>query len=171
MFTVDRNEAREAFLASASRKDRDFASVLDELLAEKADEAADGARPSVKLDYLAVADELHSGKIVISPEQAAAEYGSGAEEPDGKPVIEPPPLAPEPESLDTDPDAIARELGLHKGRPPADLDALRRRFAAANHPDRVAAHLRNDAMTRMQIANMLIDEAKRKKKPGLFGRR
>jgi hypothetical protein len=153
-----------------SRDIRDFATVLDELLSEAYGDGSDEARPAVRLDYLSVADELHSGKIVISQEQAAAEYGSSGADKGSKPVVDAPPLAPEPEALDTDPAAIARELGLDRGRPPADLDALRRKFAAANHPDRVAEHLRKDAMVRMQIANMLIDEAKRKPKRGLFGR-
>ena len=39
---------------------------------------------------------------------------------------------------------------------------MRRSFAFANHPDRVAPHLRQRAMIRMQVANMLIDEAKRR---------
>lgn len=156
-------------MASASRHNSDFASVLDELIAQKAGEGANDAGPAVRLDYLAVADELLSGKIVISRDGAAAEYASGAAEGTSKPVVETPPLAPEQESLDTDPDRIARELGLDKGRAPRDLDALRRRFASANHPDRVPQHLRGDAMVRMQIANMLIDEAKRKvAKRGFF---
>ncbi|MBO6719569.1 MAG: hypothetical protein JJ913_16560 [Rhizobiaceae bacterium] len=136
--------------------------MLDELLAEAGAEERDEARPEVRLDYLSVADELHSGRIVISRDEAAAEYLDGAGEP-GKPVVDAPPLAPEhPDTLPTDPQSIASELGLDKGRPPADLNMLRRRFAVANHPDRVAQHLRDDAMRRMQIANMLIDEAKKK---------
>jgi hypothetical protein len=59
-----------------------------------------------------------------------------------------------------DPESIAVELGLD--RPGADFGQVRRSFAFANHPDRVPAHLRQRAMTRMQVANMLIDEAKRK---------
>ena len=31
-----------------------------------------------------------------------------------------------------------------------------------NHPDRVAPHLRSRALARMQVANRLIDEAKRR---------
>jgi hypothetical protein len=152
----------------ATRNSRDFAAVLDELMADAQLDRTDEPRPAVRLDPLSVADELHSGRIVISRERAAAEYGAGSAESAPKPEVAAPPMAPEPESLDTDPESIARELGIGKGRPPDDLDALRRRFASANHPDRVAAHLRDDAMVRMQIANMLIDEAKRKKKAGGF---
>ena len=39
---------------------------------------------------------------------------------------------------------------------------MRRSFALANHPDRVAPHLRQRAMVRMQLANMMIDDAKRR---------
>jgi hypothetical protein len=148
------------------RNPRDFASVLDELLADEAVAAADDSRPSTTLDYLAVADELHSGKIVISADQAEAEYRAAGEDDADRPVVETPPLAPEPEFLDTDPKSVARELDLAKARQPSDLDALRRRFAMANHPDRVAPHLRHAAMVRMQIANMLVDEAKRRASSG-----
>lgn len=151
-----------------TRNSRDFAAVLDELMAEAELDRSDDTRPAVRLDPLSVADELHNGRIVISSERAAAEYDAGAGDDAPKPEVTAPPMAPEPESLDTNPESIARELGIGNRRPPADLDALRRRFASENHPDRVAAHLRDDAMVRMQIANMLIDEAKRKKKSGGF---
>ncbi len=65
-----------------------------------------------------------------------------------------------------DPEAIAAELGLGSPAQDADFSRLRRSFAFANHPDRVAPHLRQRAMIRMQIANMLIDEAKRKSARG-----
>lgn len=155
----------------SSRDIRDFAAVLDELMADAFRERPGEARPAVRLDPLSVADELHSGKIVISQERAAAEYGSDSAEEAPKQKVDAPPLAPEPAALDTDPKAIARELGLDRMWQPSDLDAVRRRFASANHPDRVAPHLRDDALVRMQIANMLIDEAKRKKKSGGLFRR
>lgn len=61
-----------------------------------------------------------------------------------------------------DPESIAVELGLDEPKSAADFGRMRRSFAFANHPDRVAPHLRQRAMIRMQIANMLIDEAKRR---------
>ena len=60
-----------------------------------------------------------------------------------------------------EPEAIAAELGLADAGP-ADFGRLRRVFALNNHPDRVAPHLRQRALARMQVANGLIDEAKRK---------
>lgn len=54
------------------------------------------------------------------------------------------------------------ELGLDTPKAVADFGRMRRSFAFSNHPDRVAPHLRQRAMIRMQVANMLIDEAKRR---------
>jgi len=59
----------------------------------------------------------------------------------------------------TDPEEIARELRLSSGVSAAELAQIRRRFAARNHPDRVAPHLRERASDRMKIANALIDRA------------
>ncbi|MDN2565966.1 hypothetical protein N1F89_07015 [Aquibium sp. A9E412] len=138
---------------------RDFAAMLDDLL-EDAEVPEDGARLTVSLDYLAVVEELHSGRISIGDEAAAyAEAGAGeaprATEPAGADASPPPPLPP------IEPEAVAAELGLSGRKVPADLDRLRRDFAFANHPDRVPEALRARAMIRMQIANMLIDEARR----------
>lgn len=150
---------------------RDFASLLDDLfvVSDKIDEV--GARPSIPFDYLSVADELHSGRIKVSGDTFTAEYReSGAdlasefaalldhakltlvgEEP--KPEEKLPPI---------DPESIAVELGLNQPKQAADFGRIRRSFAFSNHPDRVAPHLRQRAMIRMQVANMLIDEAKRR---------
>lgn len=54
------------------------------------------------------------------------------------------------------------ELGLDRAKGTADFNRLRRSFAFRNHPDRVAPHLRQRAMVRMQVANMLIDDARRR---------
>ncbi len=63
--------------------------------------------------------------------------------------------------LPVEPGAIAIELGLPDAKP-ADLGRLRRAFALKNHPDRMPPHLRERALQRMQVANGLIDEAKRR---------
>lgn len=133
------------------------------------------SRPTIPFDYLAVADELHSGRIKVSGEAAASEYRQageaieaelealldevGVEEPAPAPAEPAEPLSIEPPSIE--PDAIALELGLAEAAP-ADLGRLRRTFALKNHPDRVAPHLRQLALKRMQVANGLIDEAKRR---------
>ncbi len=54
-------------------------------------------------------------------------------------------------------DAIAEELGLNENLSASDLKKLRRDFARANHPDRLAPSQREIATHRMTIANMLID--------------
>jgi hypothetical protein len=170
--------AREADIATGAK--RDFASLLDDLFvaSDKGDGIGDdeiegeeaGARPSIPFDYLSVADELHSGRIKVSGSGFATEYREGAdlatefaalldhaklalagEEP--KPEEKLPPI---------DPESIAVELGLNQPKQIADFSRMRRSFAFANHPDRVAPHLRQRAMIRMQVANMLIDEAKRR---------
>lgn len=142
--------------------------MLDDLLV--AEDGAAGSLPLVGPDYLAVVDELRCADINVAPETLAAQYREAGddlaaefaalleqarlalaqERPDER-EAPPPPI---------DPQSIAAELGLD--RPGIDLRQARRAFAFANHPDRVAPHLRQRAMIRMQVANMLIDEAKRK---------
>ncbi|PSM20335.1 hypothetical protein C7T96_01700 [Nitratireductor sp. StC3] len=80
-----------------------------------------------------------------------AENAPGIETPD-------PPEDPLPPA---DPGAIAAELKIAYARWPKDFDRIRREFARDNHPDKVAPHRRERALVRMQIANMLIDRAKR----------
>ena len=71
-------------------------------------------------------------------------------------------VQPEEPLPSVDPETIAAELGLGQADAPVDFGQLRRSFAFSNHPDRVAPHLRQRAIVRMQIANMLIDDARRK---------
>ena len=155
---------------------RDFASLLDDLFvaSDKGDGIegdGPGARPPIPFDYLSVADELHSGRIKVSATEyreaggdLATEFAAlldhaklalAGEEP--KPEEKLPPI---------DPESIAVELGLDQPKQVADFGRMRRSFAFANHPDRVAPHLRQRAMIRMQVANMLIDEAKRRSVAG-----
>jgi hypothetical protein len=160
----------EADIGTESK--RDFASLLDDLVVgpERGGGEA-GARPSIPFDYLTVADELHSGRIKLSGEAFAAEYReAGADLAsefaallDQAKLV----LAGEEPKLEEklppiDPDSIAVELGLNGPGKGIDFGRMRRSFAFANHPDRVAPHLRQRAMIRMQVANMLIDEAKRR---------
>jgi len=153
-----------------TRAHSDFASLLDDLLSEH--QAEDEQRPprvGIPFDYLSVADELHSGRIKVSDSVAGAEYRETSEsfEPGfGAALGEANTAAPatEPDIDDLaplEPEALARELGLGAAAS-ADLGKLRRVFALKNHPDRVAPHLRQRALARMQMANRLIDEAKRR---------
>lgn len=62
---------------------------------------------------------------------------------------------------------IAYELGLKGDISALDLPQIRRDFAKENHPDRCEEEFRAEATRRMTIANMLIDEARKKQKLGL----
>ena len=150
---------------------RDFASLLDDLITASEKGEDEGARPSIPFDYLSVADELHSGRIKVAGESVAAEYREAgadlAEEfaallDQAKLTLAGEEQRPEEKLPPIDPESIAGELGLDRPARNADLGRIRRSFAFANHPDRVAPHLRQRAMIRMQVANMLIDEAKRR---------
>jgi hypothetical protein len=138
--------------------------LLDDLFVAAQKPAETASRPTIPFDYLAVADELHSGRIKVSDEAVASEYKQvdRATETDkllGEVDVE---KIAEPEELPSvEPHAIASELGLADAVP-ADFGRLRRTFALKNHPDRVAPHLRQVALKRMQVANGLIDEAKRR---------
>jgi len=111
---------------------------------------------------------LHSGRIKVSADAVVAEYrladaaAEAASEALFAAVTEP--LVEELPSIE--PEIISRELGLDSRMPAKELAARRRAFAFKNHPDRVAPHLRQRAMVRMQVANMLIDEAKKATRRG-----
>lgn len=134
-------------------------------------------RPTIPFDYIAVAEELHSGRIKVSSDAVAAEYRLASEDIESElksllsDFVTDGVIAQGEARADTaeisidmlpiEPEAIATELGLdHTG--PADLGRLRRVFALKNHPDRVPLHLRERALQRMQIANGLIDAAKQR---------
>jgi hypothetical protein len=160
---------------AATGTNRDFASLLDDLFVAAEKPADSAPRPAIPFDYLAVADELHSGRIKVSDEAVASEYRWTGEamEAELETLLDEVALeqaAPPEAALDelssveppsVEPEAIALELGLARAAP-ADLGRLRRAFALKNHPDRVAPHLRQVALKRMQVANGLIDEARRR---------
>lgn len=54
---------------------------------------------------------------------------------------------------------IAEDLAISQADGEATLNEKRRQFAKRNHPDRVAPECRENATTRMKIANRLIDKA------------
>jgi hypothetical protein len=143
---------------------RDFASLLDDLFQTPEREPDAGTRPTIPFDYLSVADELHSGRIKVADEVAAAEYRDigAAPETAFDALLAAADLPQVQELPSIEPEAIARELGLEKLKTVRDFGRVRRDFAFRNHPDRVAPYLRERAILRMQVANMLIDEAKRR---------
>ncbi|MBZ9961678.1 hypothetical protein [Mesorhizobium sp. BR1-1-14] len=128
-------------------------------------------RPSIPFDYLSVADELHSGRIKVSGSGFATEYREAGADlaaefaallDHAKLALAGEETRPEEKLPPIDRESIAVELGLNTPKAVADFGRMRRSFAFSNHPDRVAPHLRQRAMIRMQVANMLIDEAKRR---------
>jgi len=130
---------------------RDFASFLEDLLIEaeeKEGRAQIAAPPSVPFAFLddTVTD---GGSEAAGP--ASAAYQALKEE-----------LLAEISAPETSPDAIARELGLDGIKDLKALHRLRRSFAFQNHPDRVRPQWRDRAIVRMQIANQMIDETKRR---------
>lgn len=137
---------------------RDFGAVLDELIAaEEADRAAAAKIDGV--DFFAVMGDMEAERI-FGDGHARRHYGEMASE-RPRPGAERPAEAPAAPLPSVDLADIRRELRIESASKPAELDALRRRFAFANHPDRVAPALRERAERRMQIANRLIDDAKR----------
>ncbi len=58
-----------------------------------------------------------------------------------------------------EPQAISDELSISERMTVGELNRLRRKFALANHPDRVERDERENATRRMMVANMLIDRA------------
>jgi len=143
----------------------DFTELLDDLLAAsaEADEArGDAAAPSLRVDMLAQIERLQAHSRPLFAERAMKEYGDnaggGGKAPDPAPELQP---ALE-DLFFLDPQSIARELGLEGMSKAGDFDRARRGFALRYHPDRMPEEMRERAALRMQIANMLIDEAKRR---------
>jgi hypothetical protein len=167
---VDRKRRQE--IASGGVKN--FAAVLDDLFVASQSGEEAGPNPSISFDYLAIADELHSGRIKVSGATFDAEYREYCESAadlaaefsafldQATPALIEAAGQVEETLPPVDPESIAAELGLGRSGGAADFGQLRRSFAFSNHPDRVAPHLRQRAMVRMQVANMLIDDAKRK---------
>lgn len=134
---------------STPRYGLDFDAILD-----LAGRAAEGeTRPEATwecIDKLLEAFDRSpdlQGPMAAMPAAALASLYTGEQ---GSRPAKPPP---------TDRESVARELRLAACASPTDLNRLRRLFAAANHPDRVAPASREEATRRMMLANMLIDEA------------
>ena len=150
----------------------DFTALLDDLMAAsaaaEADEAA-GASPSLRIDLLAQIERLQADSGTLFGDRAEKAYrehlGAEATSARQKADATPAHLAPLLDDLFfLDPESIARELGIQPKSKPEDLDKARRSFAMRYHPDRVPEEFRERAALRMQIANMLIDQAKGRKR-------
>jgi len=71
---------------------------------------------------------------------------------------------PAPRAPGSDLEMVAAELDLTSDLTLEDLSRIRRDFALANHPDRVAPALSDHATRRMTSANTLIDQALKRKR-------
>lgn len=94
----------------------------------------------------------------LEPEMPAA---AAEEEVQSQPVPEPEPVMPE-HLARIAPAEIATELSITAADTLQTLNEKRRAFAKLNHPDRVAPAFRQNATTRMTLANLMIDEAMRR---------
>ena len=164
----------------------DFTELLDDLLAASA-EAEEGGddvvSPSLRVDLLSHLERLQAHSQPLFTEGAMREYREAAADAAPRQPEQPKPTRPTssgPNStrqaavpdlqpaLDDlfflDPQSISRELGIDDKSRPEDLDRARRAFAMRYHPDRMPHEMRERAALRMQIANVLIDEAKRRKR-------
>ena len=147
--------------------DLDFTSLLDELLEASREaealESAEGLAPSLQVDMLAQIERLQAENMGLFSDRAMREYGDNTGGDKVHTVETPANLQPALEDLFfLDPETISRELGIQPRSKPEELDRARRTFALRYHPDRVPEEFRARAALRMQIANMLIDEAKRR---------
>ena len=156
-----------------AKAELDFASLLDDLIAASnetapAEEESFLASPALRVDLLDQLERLQSENLALFPDRAMRAYGDAAEGGEAKRPAggdAPAHLQPALEDLFfLDPKSIAKELGISPKTSPEDLDRARRAFAMRYHPDRVPEELRERAALRMQIANVLIDEAKRRKR-------
>lgn len=135
-----------------------FHSVLERLKAEQddglSDEASDGWRgTAIGAAPGFVAENAHTWASRSAMEQA---YRAVAAEERSEPFSMPDHLKR------TGLAEVASELALGETETALTLAAKRRRFAAANHPDRLPVEARLNATLRMKLANMLIDEALRR---------
>jgi hypothetical protein len=153
-------------------RDRDeFLRALEEArraaLGDPEDEAAERVRPAsgppLSSEFLRVIDHM-AGKVrsYVSTHLLSRLYAENAvrSAPASDPPSPPPPLPPK-----SDHDTVMEELHLTPRLTAEDLIRLRREFAKSNHPDMVPLPARETATRRMTIANCIIDEALRSRKP------
>lgn len=151
-----------------------FQSVLERLNAEAIEEEEQAAgQRSYRVQGLGasfIAEEVRGAAADL--ERGQALYREIMEE---RPAPEPPPqqaadepdAEPDPEPpahlMRQAPEEIAADLGLTARDSIATLTEKRRAFARLNHPDSVRPDFRDLATVRMQTANLLVDEAIRRR--------
>lgn len=157
-------------MTSLNARDRDdFLRALEEArrAAQRDDEESPSSRqasgPPLGSEFLRAIDHM-AGKVrsYVSTHLLSRLYAENAGRSAAANDPQPPPPPAPPKS---DHDAVMEELHLTPGLSAEDLLRLRREFAKSNHPDRVPSPARDVATRRMTIANCIIDEALRTKKP------
>ena len=132
-------------------RSEDFARILEARARAAASFEAGATPPRHARSVYPIDTSLESG-AQSSDSLDAAEALSRIYADDGVPAAAPPQPACNRET-------IAGELRLTPELTARDLERIRREFALANHPDRVAPFHRDLATRRMTLANMLIDQA------------
>lgn len=147
-----------------------FQSVLDRLDTEEDIPEKEEAAHRIRGLNVSFAATVPGGETpeVYRPDEA---YRDNLGDPIVPPEPEPEPAPPEPEPpvmpehlSRTTRQEVAAELAITSEHTREALQEKRRSFAKANHPDSVAALFREQATTRMTLANQLIDEAIRRLK-------
>lgn len=137
-----------------------FQSVVDRLAEEQAQEEP-LPEPRFRIDGLAASyapERVPSAPEDVDRRREAYLFLMGD---DDTPQLAPAPPEPEkPSWLDRlSIEDIAADLAIAAEDDRDSLQEKRRAFARLNHPDRIHPDFRNQATTRMKIANLLIDEA------------
>ncbi|MEZ2219991.1 hypothetical protein [Rhizobium sp. RCC_161_2] len=145
-----------------------FQSVLDRLDTEDEKSSKDEAAHRIRgLNVSFVATVLGGEPAESSRPDDAYIDNLGNEIPSPDPLPEPELQEPQPPVMPdhlarTSREEVATDLAISPQSTLQSLHEKRRAFAKANHPDSVAPPFREQATTRMMIANQLIDEALRR---------
>ncbi|RKE83984.1 hypothetical protein [Rhizobium sp. AG855] len=136
-----------------------FQSVVDRLAEEETQEDVETVEPRFRIDGLGAS--YAPERVSATPEdddrrREAYLFLMGDDEPAPQA-----PLKPEkPDWLDRlSIEDIAADLKITPSDDRDTLQERRRAFARLNHPDRIHPDFRDQATTRMKIANLLVDEA------------
>jgi hypothetical protein len=155
---------RDEFLRALEEARR--AAMADDEESSAVHERAAGGLPRSS-EFLRTVEGM-AGRLrsYISAGLLARLYSDGATRPadteaDAASQPAPPAAAP----TKTEQEAVLDELHLTPNLTSEELARIRREFAKTNHPDRVLPPRRDEATRRMTIANSVIDEAMRSKKP------
>lgn len=147
-----------------------FQSVLDRLDSEEDESEKEEAAHRIRGLNVSFVATVLGGETPDAqrPDEAYRDnLGDPVILPELEPKPEPAPQEPEPPAMPehlgrTTRDEVAAELAITSDLTREALQEKRRSFAKANHPDSVAALFREQATTRMTLANQLIDEAIRR---------